>query len=408
MSVECERLGGINLAQGVCDTPAPQVVREAAQAAIRDGKNQYVRLDGIAPLRSAIAGKLERFNRIHADPEREILVTSGATGAFHAACMALLDPGDEVLVFEPFYSYHVNTLLCRRRGARICAAEGARMATRSRRAARSDLRRARGRSSSILRAIPAARSFRATSLGKSQSSRARTTSSSSPTRSTNILSMRARTSLSPRCPEMRERTITISGFSKTFSVTGWRIGYLACDARWKQAIAYFHDLLYVCAPSPLQFGVDRRAAAAGRRILSPACVGLPRQAGAPVRRFAYGGIDADRSAGRLLCACRRFGAAGRGQQSEGDVSARASRRSPPFRGTRSFMMKAAAICCASVSRRPIRSRLSLREVGARPRLCRRSREHVTRRGAVVLLERRARFGDLPGDRQTRRLCTRML
>jgi aminotransferase len=54
-------------------------------------------------------------------------------------------------------------------------------------------------------------------------------------------------------PGMRERTITISGFSKTFSITGWRVGYLACDARWAAAIAYFHDLFYVCAPSAFQF-----------------------------------------------------------------------------------------------------------------------------------------------------------
>jgi aminotransferase len=54
---------------------------------------------------------------------------------------------------------------------------------------------------------------------------------------------------------MRERTITISGFSKTFSVTGWRVGYLACSARWAPSIGYFHDLAYVCAPSPLQRGV---------------------------------------------------------------------------------------------------------------------------------------------------------
>jgi aminotransferase len=54
---------------------------------------------------------------------------------------------------------------------------------------------------------------------------------------------------------MRERTITMSGYSKTFSITGWRIGYTVCDRRWAQGITYFHDLIYVCAPAPLQIGV---------------------------------------------------------------------------------------------------------------------------------------------------------
>jgi aminotransferase len=63
-------------------------------------------------------------------------------------------------------------------------------------------------------------------------------------------------------PGMAERTITISGFSKTFSITGWRIGYAACPARWKQAIGYFHDLVYICAPAPFQHG-----AAAGLKEL---------------------------------------------------------------------------------------------------------------------------------------------
>src|ERR1700678_1526132 len=110
MSVECDRMGGVNLAQGVCDTDVPEVVAEGAIAAIRAGLNIYTRLDGIARLRAAIATKVERTLGIPVDPEREVLVTSGGRGAFHAAAMALLNPGDEVLVFEPFYGYHVSTL----------------------------------------------------------------------------------------------------------------------------------------------------------------------------------------------------------------------------------------------------------------------------------------------------------
>ena len=78
--------------------------------AIRDGQNIYTRCDGIARLREAIAAKQQRDYGLAYDAETEVLVASGATAGLHAAAMALLNPGDEVLVFEPFYGYHVNTL----------------------------------------------------------------------------------------------------------------------------------------------------------------------------------------------------------------------------------------------------------------------------------------------------------
>src|SRR5580658_4786876 len=110
MSAACEQMGGINLAQGVCDTPVPAHVQEAAIQAIHDGRNIYTRMDGIARLRAAIAAKQQRDYGLEYDPEIEVLVASGATAGFHAACMALLNPGDDVLLFEPFYGYHVSTL----------------------------------------------------------------------------------------------------------------------------------------------------------------------------------------------------------------------------------------------------------------------------------------------------------
>src|ERR1017187_1689397 len=110
MTAECDRIGGINLAQGVCDTGVPQVVAEGAIAAIRAGHNIYTRMDGIARLRCAIAAQVERLHGIALDPEREVVVTSGASGAYHATVMALFNPGDEVLLFEPMYGYHAGTL----------------------------------------------------------------------------------------------------------------------------------------------------------------------------------------------------------------------------------------------------------------------------------------------------------
>jgi aminotransferase len=110
MTIECDKLGGINLAQGVCDTPVPEVVRRAAQAAIEEGANSYSRYDGLEELRVALAAKMKRDNGLEYAAEGEILVTSGATGAFYVAAVALLEPGDEVVLFEPYYGYHLDTL----------------------------------------------------------------------------------------------------------------------------------------------------------------------------------------------------------------------------------------------------------------------------------------------------------
>src|SRR6266702_2641874 len=93
MTAECDRIGGVNLAQGVCDTEVPAVVMEGAMRAMREGHNIYTRMDGIARLRRAIAEKVGRTHGLDADPEREVMGASGATGAFHAAAMALLNPG---------------------------------------------------------------------------------------------------------------------------------------------------------------------------------------------------------------------------------------------------------------------------------------------------------------------------
>src|ERR1700691_1824578 len=87
MTVECDAAGGVNLAQGVCDTPLPPPVMDAAFRAIQDGYNIYTRRDGVAVLRKAFSETFARHNRLMADPEKEILVTSGATGAMYAACL---------------------------------------------------------------------------------------------------------------------------------------------------------------------------------------------------------------------------------------------------------------------------------------------------------------------------------
>lgn len=254
MSVECDRIGGINLAQGICDTDVPDVVAQAAIQAILQGKNIYTRLDGIADLRQAIAAKLARHNRLIVDPEQEVLVTAGATGAFHATAMALLNPGDEVLLFEPYYGYHVSTLLSQRMvpvPVPLTAPDW-----------ELDLDAVRAAITEKTRAIvlntPANPSGKVFSYQELEQLAALAVEFDLFVITDEIYEYflfdnKEHISMAT-LPGMKERTITISGFSKTFSVTGWRLGYLAASREWLPSIGYFHDLAYVCAPSALQHG----------------------------------------------------------------------------------------------------------------------------------------------------------
>lgn len=254
MSVESDRVHGINLAQGVCDTDPPVPVVEAAIAAIRSGHNIYTRLDGIATLRAAIAKKLAHYNRIHCDPESGVLVTSGATGGFHAACMALLNPGDEVLLFEPFYGFHRDILQSQRLSPVTVLLDAPHWQL--------DCDRLRQAITPRTRAIvintpcnPSGKVFTRAELESiAELAERHDLFVITDEIYEYFLCGDARHVSFASLPGMAERTITISGFSKTFSITGWRLGYLAADPRWIPAIGYFHDLTYVCAPSPLQHG----------------------------------------------------------------------------------------------------------------------------------------------------------
>src|SRR5438477_5225104 len=110
MSRECERVGGINLGQGICDLPTIPELVEGACDAITSSKATYSKFEGIDLLRERIGRKIEHFNGFHADPAKEIVVTVGSTGGFATATMSTLNAGDEVILFEPYYGYHYNTL----------------------------------------------------------------------------------------------------------------------------------------------------------------------------------------------------------------------------------------------------------------------------------------------------------
>ena len=272
MTAECDRIGGINLAQGVCDTGVPEVVAEGAIAAIRGGENIYTRMDGIARLRQAIAGQVERTRGFAPDPEREVVVTSGATGAYHAAAMALLNPGDEVLLFEPMYGYHAVTLLSLRVKPVVVSLR-AEPAANGGPAWKLDLAAVRAaitpRTRAMLINTPANPSGKVFTRAEIEGLAAIACEHDLFVLTDEIYEHfvygDARHVSPVEIDGMRERTILMSGYSKTFAVTGWRIGYLVADAKWTAAIGYFHDLTYVCAPAPLQHGV-----AAGIEQLPPA------------------------------------------------------------------------------------------------------------------------------------------
>ncbi len=264
MTLACDAIGGINLAQGVCDTPVPAPVQDAAIQAVHDGHNIYTRLDGIARLRNAIAAKQQRDYGLRYDAETEVLVSSGATGGLHAACMALLNPGDEVLLFEPFYGYHVATLRSLRINPAVVplAEPDFALDTDALRAAVTPRTRA------ILLNTPANPSGKVFTRAELES-----IAETCIERDLFLITDEIyeyfvydgqRHIAAATLPGMRERTIVLSGFSKTFSITGWRLGYATADARWLPAMNYFHDLTYVCAPSALQHG-----AAAGLEQLPP-------------------------------------------------------------------------------------------------------------------------------------------
>ena len=264
MTTACALVGGINLAQGVCDTPVPTPVRDEAIAAIRAGHNIYTRMDGIERLRIAIAQKQQRDYGLQYDPETEVMVACGATAGLHAAAMALLNPGDEVILFEPFYGYHVNTLTSMRVKSVIVplAAPDWVLDTGALKAAITPRTRA------ILVNTPANPSGKIFSRDELEAVCQACREHDLFLFTDEIYEYFVYDGAKHYCPAafegMRERTIVMSGFSKTFSITGWRLGYVTADARWMAAMTYFHDLTYVCAPSAFQHG-----AAAGLEHLPP-------------------------------------------------------------------------------------------------------------------------------------------
>ncbi len=243
----------INLAQGFPNFPAPAALKEAAARAIHDDINQYAITWGAQHLREALARKYAAWYALEADPDREITVTCGATEAMIATLLAVVDPGDEVIVFEPFYeNYGPDTILADARPVFVPLEPGKPL----------DLDRLAGAFSPRTRAIivntPSNPSGRVLTRGELEAIGDLCVRYDTLAVTDEIYEhIRFVGDHIPiaTLPGMRERTITISGASKTFSVTGWRVGWIVAPAEITDAIRKVHDFLTVGAPAPLQEGV---------------------------------------------------------------------------------------------------------------------------------------------------------
>ncbi|MBD2102200.1 pyridoxal phosphate-dependent aminotransferase [Leptolyngbya sp. FACHB-261] len=247
----CQKFGALNLAQGLPDFAAPEALKAAACAAIREDHNQYCDPWGLEALRVALAEKLQRDNGLTVDPETQITVSCGATEGLNLALMALLNPGDEVLIFEPFYENYLPNL------ATVGAVPR------------------------FLELSPPEWAVTSEMLDQVFSDQLKVVILNTPANPTGKVWNRAELELLAQycqkynvyvvtdeiyesivyegehisllgLPGMQDRTVLVNGFSKTFCVTGWRLGYTVASPKLTAAMRRIHDFLTICAPAPLQ------------------------------------------------------------------------------------------------------------------------------------------------------------
>ena len=248
----CRHHGAVNLAQGFPDFPAPQEIKDAGCRAIASDVNQYAITWGAPALRSAIAAKHLRCYGMDVDPEREITVTCGATEAMIASILAIVDPGDEVVVFEPFYeNYGPDAILA-------------------------------GAVPRFVSLRPPEWTFDPDELAAAFSDKTRGIILNSPNNPTGkVFTRDEQETIAMLCrkwdvvafsdeiyehivydgavhvpiatlPGMADRTVTINALSKTYSVTGWRVGWTIASPELTAGIRKVHDFLTVGAAAPLQ------------------------------------------------------------------------------------------------------------------------------------------------------------
>lgn len=248
----CDAAGGYNLSQGFPDFAAPEEIKQAAIDAIARDCNQYPVTFGEPKLRSAVARKAEKYNRVICDPETDITVTCGATEAMIATLKAVINPGDEVIVFEPFYeNYGPDAILS-------------------------------GATPKYVTLYPPAWDYRTEELAGAFGPKTKAIIINTPNNPTGkVFSREELTEIGALCRQwdclaitdeiyehilydglehvsvaslegMAERAVTINSISKTYSVTGWRVGWAIAGEKITERIRKVHDFLTVGAPTPFQ------------------------------------------------------------------------------------------------------------------------------------------------------------
>lgn len=242
----------INLAQGYPDFPAPDFIKKAAVDAIHADLNQYAITWGAPRLRRAIAEKTKRFYGLELDPDREITVTCGATEAMMATMLAVVEPGDEVIVFEPFYENYVPDAAMSGAKLVFVTLHGADFTIDP-----AELRAAfSSRTRAIIVNTPNNPSGKVFSRGELEQIAALCQEFDALCITDEIYEHIVYDGnehvVMATLPGMYDRTVTISGLSKTFSVTGWRLGYIMAPPVLSDGVRKVHDFLTVGAPAPLQ------------------------------------------------------------------------------------------------------------------------------------------------------------
>ena len=261
-----EKVNGINLAQGNCfvepheEFPALVSASTAAmmQGCERSGFNTYVHSAGVDALRETIAIKAREFNRLAVDDDMldgNIVVTHGATGAMACALDALIDPGDEVILFEPFYNYHVKTLAMRGGIARFVKLKAPDW--------KLDPQAIEAQITPRTKAIiintpsnPSGKVFTRAELEVIAQICQHYDLAAITDEVYEFLTFDGAEHVSlASLSGMADRTITISSFSKTMAITGWRVGYAIAPAAIAQRIRVANEMNYICASSPLQHAI---------------------------------------------------------------------------------------------------------------------------------------------------------